>query len=214
MWWLPDQEITLSQPTICCLAPSAGRARAAVAAVAAVSTAAAGAKMLLLCLLAATSSSAGGPLPANESSLLPPWPPSYSLARSTLCWGTNFTGDFNHTLASKFGLVVFGQSDLQLEWAKNVDRYNATNDEEAHIRGLISRVKADHPESATRFFMYRSGQVALNRVSAYQAVSSDPMKAHWWLSYQNGSRRGEVYSEVRVGAPGAAMLSWRTGIHF
>lgn len=170
--------------------------------------------MLLLCLLAAASSSVGGPLPANESSLLPPWPPSYNLSRSTLCWGTNFTGDFNHTLASKFGLVVFGQSDLQYQWAKNVDRYNATNDEEAHIRGLISRVKADHPESTTRFFMYRSGQVALNRVSVYQAVSSDPTKAHWWLSYQNGSRQGEVYSEVRVGTPGAAMLSWRTGIHF
>ena len=34
------------------------------------------------------SESWSGPLPANESGFLPPWPATYSLAKSTLCWGT------------------------------------------------------------------------------------------------------------------------------
>jgi hypothetical protein len=119
--------------------------------------------------------------------VLPPWEATYNLAQSTINFPANFTGYFNVSLAARFGLNMFDQSNGQLEWSSNVHHYNATNDMEAFLFRQIASVKALNPE--TKNFIYRSGQCALSYVQVFRDAINDPTKHNYWMQV---SSSGEI----------------------
>lgn len=136
-------------------------------------------------------------VPTSAPPFLPPWKPTFNMAMSTLNFPANFTGFFNVSLAARFGLNMFDQSNGQLEWSSYVYHYNQTNDMEAFLLKQIAMVNAINPESKS--FMYRSGQCALSYVTLFREAINDPGKHDFWMKYRTGPKKGQIYSESSPG---------------
>ena len=141
--------------------------------------------------------------PPAPAPAIPPWEPSWSMARSTVAFPANFTGAYNPALAARFGLNMFDQSNGQLLWSAHVHHFDETPDmfdmEDFLLNQQIAPVKAINPDS--KAFIYRSGQCALSYVKVFRDEMMDSSKKHLWISYRpNGTgTAGSVYSEVSPG---------------
>ncbi len=49
--------------------------------------------------------------------LLPPWPPTYNMSLSTIIMPCNYTGLFDTSFSSRFGIVDYDWSNSKLQWA-------------------------------------------------------------------------------------------------
>jgi hypothetical protein len=159
----------------------------------------------MLALVAAAAAAAAQPAPPPPPPpQLPPWPATWSFARSTVQFPANFTGVYDVQLAARFGLNMFDQSNGQLLWSSHVHHYGespADFDMETFLlEQQVAPVKKINPHS--RAFIYRSGQCALSYVKVFRDSMHDPSKKHLWISYRangTGGTPGSVYSEVSPG---------------
>ena len=136
---------------------------------------------------------------------LPAWAPVWDLQRSTICQpGAEEGEDFlNSTAAAQWGLVSLDWSVANAEWRKGDNVSAATG--AATLVEQCRRIKAASA-GATKCFVYRNTELALEWMEPHRAVMQDPAFAGLFLLNQPGNPRGAPantpYNED-AGGPGA-----------
>eukprot|EP01052_Picozoa_sp_SAG31_P009897 SAG31_NODE_530_length_14420_cov_4.259968_13_plen_252_part_00 len=119
---------------------------------------------------------------------LPPWPPSYRMADSTILMACNYSDYVDTRLASKFGLVSFDWSDAKQLWC-NEQPMRASRRLYAQAQMLAAAAGSNRSHSstsATRIGMYRNSIKALNWFEEVRDKLDDPEYFGWFLLY-NGT---------------------------
>ena len=81
--------------------------------------------------------------------VVPPWPATYNLSRSTFLMPCNYTGFFNPVSAAQYGIVDFDWSNAKAEWTKQHPM-----DCEERLVEQAKLIKAINPD--TKIYIYRN----------------------------------------------------------
>lgn len=110
---------------------------------------------------------------------------------STVAQPCNTSGYF--TQGSEFGLVSFDWSNAKDIWASNPN--SKTNCSEMLVE-QARRVKQDSP--LTRVFVYHNFELALEWLANQREAMYDPARKGFFLQYQHGPHKGEIYNEPQL----------------
>ena len=92
----------------------------------------------------------------------------------------------------RFGLVSFDWNNAADIWSKN--RPMKATCEEALVE-QAKMVKSKNPY--TRVTVYKNFELALQWLSSERAAMYDKSKSDFFLKYQSGSQKGNIYNEVQ-----------------
>lgn len=140
---------------------------------------------------------------------LPTWEPTWQMNRSTICQPGNTDGYLNATEAARWGLVSLDWSIANRVW--NTGLNNATG--AATLVEQCRQIKEASAAlgTATKCFVYRNTELALQWMEPQRAVMQDPAFAGWFLQYQPGNPSntppGTLYNEP-AGAPAAGFAQY------
>jgi hypothetical protein len=107
---------------------------------------------------------------------------------STVAQPCNASGYF--TQGGEFGMVSFDWSNAKEIWSKN--KNTVTNCSEMLVE-QAKEVKKVSP--GTKVFVYRNFELALEWIRGQRQHMLDPSKAGYFLQYQTGPKKGQVYDE-------------------
>ena len=129
---------------------------------------------------------------AQDGSCPPPrWEAHWALNLSTVVQPCNASGLFRSS--ALYGLASFDWSNAKAAWASLPN--NATNCSEMLLQ-QAAITKAIDPR--TRVFVYRNFLLALEWLRGQRAAMDDPTKQGYFVHYQAGARRGEIYNEPQL----------------
>lgn len=144
---------------------------------------------VLVCMMPLLPESQGYPGPGCGSDpdvsstssppLLPPWPPTYNMTLSTVVMPCNYTGLFDTSFSSRFGLVDYDWSNSKLQWANS----QPMDPEER----LIQQATLSHemnPSSKT--FIYRNLVHADNWMTTVREKLDDPAYSGFFVKFKPG----------------------------
>ena len=114
----------------------------------------------------------------TAAALLPPWPPTFSLQRSTIGMPANESGYLDVGLASKFGIIDLDWSNSKAHWSAA----QPMNDEELLIE-QAAEIKAASG-GKTRVFVYRNLVKALPWYTTVRERLDNPAYESWFLKYR------------------------------
>jgi hypothetical protein len=116
---------------------------------------------------------------AAAAPLLPPWPPTYNMSLSTAIMPCNYSGMFDASFSSQFGIVDFDWSNAKLQWANQ----HPMDPEQR----LVAQAMASHalnPQSKT--FVYRNLVHADNWMATVREKLDDPAYSGFFVPFKQG----------------------------
>mmetsp|Transcript_3192 Transcript_3192/g.6230 ORF Transcript_3192/g.6230 Transcript_3192/m.6230 type:complete len:443 (-) Transcript_3192:114-1442(-) len=111
--------------------------------------------------------------------MVPAWPATYDLSRSTVIMACNYSGWFDPIFLGKWGLV-----DLDWSNAKNLWANAKPMDCQERLVEQVRAIKAVNP--TTRVFIYRNLVKALPWFSDVRTKINDPAYSGWFLRFKDG----------------------------
>ena len=135
-------------------------------------------KALGVLVLLVPCSASYDPFFVNKSSgyTTPLWTPTYLQNSSTLVMPCNYSGYFNTSITSKFGIVDYDWSSNKMGWVNA----KPMNCEESLIE-QARMTKATNP--ATKVFVYRNLVKALPWYTSVYTKLADPQYSGWFLKF-------------------------------
>lgn len=111
--------------------------------------------------------------------VLPPWPHTYAMAKSTIMMPCNDSGWMDPEIAGRWGLVDFDWSNAKAMWANAKPM-----DCQERLVTQVEQVKRVSP--STRAFVYRNLVKALPWYTLVREKLDDPAYAGWFLKFRDG----------------------------
>lgn len=90
-----------------------------------------------------------------------------------------------------FGLTSFDWSNAKAVWSANPN--SKTNCSEMLVEQ--AKIVKQRSDNKTRVFVYRNYELALEWIRGQRAAMYDPAKAGYFLQYQDGEKKGQIYDE-------------------
>jgi hypothetical protein len=144
------------------------------------------AALLLLLLLLEHAAASAGPAAVMPNLLLPPWPPTYNLTKSTMtqsCFGPARINKNTPALNATTGsfLRSWGIVTLDFESQENIWGHHSPKDSDAMMLDEAVKMKAIAPD--TKIWVYRNLVQAMANVGQLREKLEDPAYSGWWLRF-------------------------------
>ena len=119
----------------------------------------------------------------KDLGLLPTWEVTYNAAESTIFMPCNYSGIFNATFASNFGVADWDWSNMKQLWV-NPPGGGTMTCEESLLQQAQEVYKAN-PKAKS--FIYRNGVKALPWFSGVREKIQDPQYSGWFLKFSGNN---------------------------
>jgi hypothetical protein len=120
---------------------------------------------------------------------LPPWPPTYELAASTITMQCNGSGYSDPTRGAAFGIVSYDWSNDKYDWAKAAPM----DCEERLLRQAQMTKRAAGGNNSTHVFVYRNLVKALPWFSSVRKILDDPAYSGFFLKFDPTKKDDELH---------------------